>query len=438
MKAGSTGRIPSGRSRGAVYVLAVLVLLIASAVGLGMAALAVTTRTTVLNADQADVAYAWADAGIEYALWYTGQDDLWRTRVSGEKSVPWAWSDGRVAITYNDPDGSLTDDGDDSVEILSTGEYAGVQRTLLVQAEPVPIKLLDMAIHAGQEVIVDGTLTATAPVSSNSYIQVKGGRTLDGDAEAAGAVINGGTITGTVTQNAPTKRMPDSGFIAHQMADATSIDIFAIPGQCIGKVVLSPANNPYGTANPAGVYYIQCYGRKLMIQNCRIVGTLIIENCKSDSVVSDGVVWETPSPDRPALIVNAAKFTIDLRNPLDEAACGVNFNPAHTPYEGQSDSDTTDVYTSQISGMVYAASDLDLKDITRVEGTVVAEGAINTKDTVVVTYDPQIASDPPSGGLRGPALRLIPGTYRRIFPTDTGSWKLPLEPPVIIDPPIIH
>lgn len=405
------------RERGSAYVLALCVILIACAVGMGMAGLAVATRVVVLNADQMDAAFARADAGLEFALWYTALDEQWRGHITGPVSVPWAWSDGQVTVEFRDPDGDLSDDPDDPVEIFSTAAFGDTRRTLEVQAEPVPMRILRTALHSNLSMTIEGTVTASAPVSSNASIIVRG--TLDGDAEAALAVVNLGTITGTVTQGVPIKQMPDSNFVASHVADATPISIYSIPAKKIEYVVLSPGNNPYGATNPEGIYLIQCHGEKLEIKRCRIVGTLIIDSCKSDSEIKEDVLWEPANGDRPALIVwNSSRINIKLDRALNEADRGVNFNPAHTPYQGEWDEELADVYESQIAGLVYATGDIVFdRSMNKVVGTVLAGGGItiNGGDNLEVTYDPQLAADPPAGGLLGPALRLIPGSYRRII-----------------------
>ncbi len=67
-------------------------------------------------------------------------------------------------------------------------------------------------------------------------------------------------------------------------------------GRCIFRTVLAPGVNPFGpTTNAQGLYWIDCGGTKLTINNARIKGTLLIINPGAGSSVGPGPVRWSPA-----------------------------------------------------------------------------------------------------------------------------------------------
>ncbi|NNF41559.1 MAG: hypothetical protein HKN62_00660, partial [Phycisphaerales bacterium] len=159
----------------------------------------------------------------------------------------------------------------------------------------------------------------------------------------------------------------------------------------------------------------------------RIRGTLVITlGYKSKLKLQDELLLEPHRPDFPCLIVQGAvDAKVELGWPdgatLDEAAVGVNLNPPHTPFEGDSDGSLDDVYTPEIRGLVHVlhagtgtflGDDLDDSELL-VTGTILTEGlaAVESKGTATLTVDPALFVNPPEGYSEGDRVAPLPGSW---------------------------
>jgi hypothetical protein len=99
---------------------------------------------------------------------------------------------------------------------------------------------------------------------------------------------------------------------------------------------------------------------------------------------------------------------------LDEAARGVNFNPAGSPYQGSWDLDQTDSYPSLIKGIVYASVDMTVTaNHPQLHGVLITgdELKVNSGEALTVTYDPLYLSNPPPGFSSGDGVTVTPGSW---------------------------
>jgi hypothetical protein len=165
--------------------------------------------------------------------------------------------------------------------------------------------------------------------------------------------------------------------------------------------VLGPGLNPYGTANSDGVYVWKSTN-DVTLKNCRIYGTLVVV-CPGKKLVVDGSVLLQPiSNDFPALIVDGdIEFRFSSATALSEATVGINLNPAGAPYQGQTDTDKTDTYPSEIQGLVHCTGDINWTSDNIIRGAVISEGTdssdafkIDTAKATIV-YDGTIYNSPP-------------------------------------------
>ena len=98
---------------------------------------------------------------------------------------------------------------------------------------------------------------------------------------------------------------------------------------------------------------------------------------------------------------------------MDEAARGVNFNPAGSPYQGSTNNDLADSYPSLIKGIVYVSGDAFVTaNHPQIDGVLITgdELKVNSGQSLTVTYDPLYLSDPPPG-FEDPQFSVTPGSW---------------------------
>lgn len=184
-------------------------------------------------------------------------------------------------------------------------------------------------------------------------------------------------------------------------------------GALIYQQTLGPSVNtlyPGGGApiDPTGkgLYWIDCLGQKLTIERSRIRGTLLVLNPGPNSGIGAGPInWSPAVAGYPALLVHAdnasnANFTIQATNRvLSERENGMSFNPAGAPSDdfGQ-DSDTNEIYPSEIRGMVVVENNLTYLNNGLVRGAlVVGNDLTSTSGSLEVAYQPDSLLNPPPG-----------------------------------------
>jgi hypothetical protein len=69
--------------------------------------------------------------------------------------------------------------------------------------------------------------------------------------------------------------------------------------------VLNPNSNPFGSPNADGIYVIDCGNASLVIERCRIQGTLVILNPGPNSAIEGPINWEPARAGYPSLLVGA-------------------------------------------------------------------------------------------------------------------------------------
>ena len=102
---------------------------------------------------------------------------------------------------------------------------------------------------------------------------------------------------------------------------------------------------------------------------------------------------------------------------MDEAARGVNFNPAGSPYQGSTNNDLADSYPSLIKGIVivYVSGDAFVTaNHPQIDGVLITgdELKVNSGQSLTVTYDPLYLSHPPPGFSQGNSVSVTPGSWQ--------------------------
>jgi hypothetical protein len=187
-------------------------------------------------------------------------------------------------------------------------------------------------------------------------------------------------------------------------------------GKIVYQKLLSPSVNTFYTGAPTnasqgkthGIYWIDCNGNKLVIERSRILGTLLIVNPGAGSCIAEGPIhWAPAVAGYPALLVDAdtataADFAINATNRgLSEKENGVNFNPAGAAHsQFGEDIDTSDIYPSEIYGLVAIGDDLSYQNSPLIRGQVLTGDDIsNSSGTLEVEFNPESLLNPPPGFL---------------------------------------
>jgi hypothetical protein len=404
------------RCAGSVYLHVLASSLLITILGLAsLAAVRIQMRSVRLTRDYAE-ARACAVSALELGLLYVTQDPNWRTtRSNGTWMADEALGTARFTLQGTDPKDNVLSNSQYEPLVLTGIGIKGIARhkaqvTLMPVIEP--LAALNTCLHAsGLVQIKAGKRIAAvgAPVSTNGQLDNDG--MLDGDAEAQ-SVVDVGTITGTLTVPAPKKRMPDAAVIARYLSKATSVPYAAT----IEKAVLAPGCNPWGPADPNGLYYINTNGANLTIKNSRIHGTLIVKTSGGTLTLDDRMFLQNYRSDFPVLLVDGnviIKYQ-SLGATLSEVTNGTNYNPMGAPYEGVSDADMLDEYPSEIRGLVHIKGTLSLQQSARIIGVVICDGPVYGEEVNTITHNPGLYTSPPDGYTYVDGMQISPHSWKQV------------------------
>jgi Carbohydrate binding domain len=191
------------------------------------------------------------------------------------------------------------------------------------------------------------------------------------------------------------------------------IDDFSIREYYTGHVIyqqtISPSvNNLYSNAptNSQGIYWVDCGLSNLTIARSRIKGTILVINPGVSSSVGPGPVrWSPAVAGYPALLVHAdtaskANFSIQTTNRvLSETENGVNYNPTGAPGDDSvQDSDVSDIYSSELLGLVAIENNLTYTSNSLIRGgLVVGNDLTATGGSLEIAFQPESLLNPPPG-----------------------------------------
>ena len=163
-------------------------------------------------------------------------------------------------------------------------------------------------------------------------------------------------------------------------------------------LVLSDRSNPFGAVNATGTYVIDCGGKNLLVEHCRIRGTLVIVDPGAGSRIGTGPVSIEPTSPGKASLVVEGNIRIECSGAgLNETYHQVNFNPPGTLYLplGE-DSDQIDTLPSQLSGIIYATGDLVVAGQSRVvDGVLLANGKLTVREHAMIIGTGTLRLNPP-------------------------------------------
>jgi hypothetical protein len=405
-----------------VYVAVLGVALIIALIGAASIHLARAETDVLVGAQQMAYAELLSQSAAEWAVARVMCDGNWRINHGGGGQNPSPsglnFGGGNIKYILNDGDGNLNDDSRDVLTVSGVARYRGATQVTTVQLEPMgsPLACIQagMVVH-GNLWIAAATVTTDRNVVSNGSIDASAGA-IDGNAWAVGSIS--GPVTGTSTAGAGAYGMANNAELwAYYLANGTKIDIASIPNQTIEKVVLSAGSNPYGMRNPQGIYIIDTQGQSLCVRDARIAATLVIISPGASTALESRLNWAPPAPNFPALLVDGS-VTFDWQGGADlsEAAAGVNFNPAGTPFEGDADADATDLYPGILKGFVYCTGNVAVTSPCIMRGSLIAEGWASVSAPLTIAFHASARNTPPPGFAHGNVMRVIPRTWRREAP----------------------
>lgn len=410
--------------RGSAYFAVLGASMIVAIIGMGALSIVRSQRLTVTMQVDTVKARLYAQSAVEWGAQIIALDSNWRANhTSGVWYSGQPLGDGTITLEGIDADGDLANRPTDALTLKATatrGAATQIVQATLTASGP-PLDALGMALHTVGQLHVSGTHTLTvtgAPASTNGTAQIDSGGIISGDLQCL-AAINSGTVTGTTTILAPSKAMPSSGVASMYAALGTAIS----PGGTMTKVVLTPANNPYGSNNADGVYVIST-SSNLLIKGVRIEGTLVII-CPGKVVTIDtAVLFHNYRADYPALIVDGdVVLQYDSVNTsLKESDWNTSFNPSGAAYpypNGSSNGNTNDTYPNEIQGLVHCRGAITLQSTARVRGAVICESSAGTNavfcnGTNEIVYDPTLFTAPPMGYMKSVSMSIQSGSWRQV------------------------
>jgi hypothetical protein len=288
---------------------------------------------------------------------------------------------------------------------------------------------IDSYVKGGQSYTISCYIyvpTAVLPIQSGKISLVtKGFGATAQSVTSSGTSVTVGSSGGTWTLVSANLTAPnwsgnlDSAFVKITATDSIleKVDFYAdnltirenSTGAFIYQQVLGPGvNTLYSGAptNAQGLYWIDCGLNKLTIERSRIRGTLLVLNPGTGSGIGAGPInWVPAAAGYPALLIHAdtatnANFAILATNrALSESENGVNFNPVGATSDdfGQ-DTDTNEVYPSEVRGLVAVENNLTYANNGLLRGAlVVGNDLTSTSGALEVNYAPDSLLNPPPG-----------------------------------------
>ena len=416
------------KRRGSLYTGVLMVSLMVSLIGLASLQMAKITLRTATDMSSGPSSQILARSAIEYAVLQMRADSNWRTTYTNDTSYPTGGpitlGNGSFTFRFVDADGNLADDDSDAVRvwgIATIGETTWAE-SVLVLPTGSGISSLQASLYAGTTLSISSgaCVESNQRVASGGAITVNSTQSLLSSKYVDAATTITGNAAGMRSTSVAARKLPSDTVFDYYLARGTFIDVASLPtsngAKRIGEAVLGPGVNPYGLANPEGIYVLDCKNQKLTISDSRIVGTLVILDPGADSSIADQVSIAPAISNYPSLLVRGNfKFSFQSDSFLKESSEGVNFNPAGAPDASVTDSDTADNYPSLIRGLVYVTGALDAPSDGQSsvnEGVLIA-GSISFASPHRARYSPLFASSPPPGFARGNPMAIAPGTWRR-------------------------
>jgi hypothetical protein len=259
-------------------------------------------------------ALACGQGGLEAAARKAALSSTWR-------SDPTTWldqrqlGDGRVTVVASDPvDGLVAVDGArgsssaDGVRLTATAIVNGLSRGLRADYLPLPHEALTQAVYGRSHICAIG-VAVEGRIRCNGEVLDYGSTAVHGDiTTVTGATVSPGfdDADTDILYVASSLAMPAVGFSWFQAAGQR----ITLPvSRAINNTRITSTFNPYGSASPRGIYWIDAGGGDIYLYQVAIEACLAVLNARTVYIGSaDGQTTpyyhRSPDPDRlPALAV---------------------------------------------------------------------------------------------------------------------------------------
>ena len=331
-------------------------------------------------------------------------------------------SEGLVRHKLIDSDGDLNDDLFDSVKLVAQAKVGDSEHTVSVSLTPShePLSLLSCSVTSWDDIEFD----LGSSLSSDQSIQVDDDCKGDPSAIISTSLLQCGDVNEVILRGdlaGETIVPPMVDVVDRYLSIGTEIDRISLPtlsGRIqLRDLVISAASNPFGATNPDAIYWIDGGNQQFDIQDCRINATLVFRNA-NEIVIGEGMVWDHPSDAAAILVTDSPIVFEDLTATLSESARSTNFNPPGTPFRGQTNNNTSNIFPTYFRGLIYTSDDIDItppSDDThfRLTGTLLGKD-IALHGPVSVTKLDGLVRSPPLGFTNLIPMEFVRGTYRRL------------------------
>ncbi|WP_182865498.1 hypothetical protein [Stieleria mannarensis] len=426
-----TTRRPRHRTRGGYLYVAVLFTALIVAGSVATAISLDTARIKTLSAaTDRQSAIRLAESELHRVSVQLSENPNWRDDLTnGQTSV---WIDyatiagsANAAARYrvSDVDGDLADDVFDEIEVVAHARFGSAQAavSVMMQTGFAPLDWLRYGVTTFDDLHCDNgaTLVSERPVQVFDDCKTgSGGDLTTSTLECSGAIqfpVRGDISGGNVQR-------PTFDVAGRYQLAGTEIPLESLTYsgglRAVHATVLSSASNPYGPADPDGIYWIDAQGQSIRIADARIVATLAIQNANR-VYVNGALSWEAPGQSG-AILVTDGEIEFDvIESTLSETTQGVNFNPPSTPYRG-TDSNLTisDRFPTEFRGIVYTSNNLFVRPTVdgeplAITGLVMCHDLRLYHSLFVRSYD-EVLTDVPLGFADPRPLRFKSGTFRRV------------------------
>ncbi len=419
--------------RGVTYVMILGTTALVATLGVGgLAAVRAQSRNIDSYARTASARQN-AISAIELGIQEIASNTNWRTTHKNDVNSIWYSSkpigSGTYTLKVVNPSGALDHFPTDPVVLTGTGTASsGIEQQVVevtVVPSVTPFTCLQTAMCSNSLInfgstTVDGMNMIVSSNKSSWGIWATG--SIYTHLEAVSNIFCSNYYDGAPVEGAAARTMPNpTTAFDYYIAKGTAISISSIPlvnsKRVIDSVLLSPSSNPYGSGmtDSQGIYVIDCGGQSITISRSRIVGTLVLRNPGANSWIEYEVFMEPAVSNYPTLLVDGSFAFQTSSSLLSESSANKNFNSTGTPYPwgtGSTDSDKTDSYPNQITGLVYISGGCTTSSTCKI-GMLMVDGGVWSSNSLTFGYDPTFYNNPPPGFY---TLKMIPsaGTWRQI------------------------
>lgn len=377
---GFSRKLRPGARRGSVYVLALMISLVVTAMGVGAALAAQSELAAAQMRVQSVQTRIAAQSALELGLARAQNTAAWRSSANAATPGFVSTTLGGVSMVVQVDDGAGAAPSSDTtkpVRFRATASIGAARHGLQGTFMPgfVPPASLSAVAYAGGNIsfLSTATLKSSDTIGSNGSVTAVAA-TVQPAVYAAGA-ITGLTFSGGTSSGRARLALPDSSLVDKYVARGTAI-AYASVSPRLQRCLLAPVSNPFGAVNASGIYVINCAGAPITVSDLRVYGTLVLLDPGAGSLIEKSVAFEPVNAGEPCLVVRGSIELSTDASDLAESNLTGNFNPPGAPYLGVTDTNNTGSFASVLHGIVYATGNIVITKNVTMEGVLVAGGDV--------------------------------------------------------------